>query len=73
MTVVKTEKIQVSDTVSTISIAIADYDLFELGKDDVLKAGSIYKFKPGIAKNFVNRYVQVSANAFRYFRTDRNW
>ena len=73
MTVVKTEKIQVSDTVSTISIAITDYDLLELGKDDVLKAGSIYKFKPGIAKNFVNRYVQVSANAFRYFRTDRNW
>ena len=57
MTVVKTEKIQVSDTVSTISIAIADYDLFQFGKDDVLKDGLIYKFKPGIAKNFVTRYV----------------
>ena len=57
MTVVKAEKIQVSDTVSTFSIAIADYDLFQFGKDDVLKAASIYKFKPGIAKNFVTRYV----------------
>ena len=74
VTVVKTERMsQVSDTVSTISIQIADYDLFQKDKDDVLGAGAVYKFKPGIAKNFVTRYIQVSANAFRYFRTDRNW
>ena len=48
---------QVSDTVSTISIQIADYELFEFGKDELLKDGGIFKFKPGIAKNFVTRYV----------------
>lgn len=26
------------------------------------------KFKPGISANFVNRYVQISLRAFRYFR-----
>ena len=60
MTVVKTTKKvsnQVSETVSTISIPIADYELFEFGKDELLKDGGIFKFKPGIAKNFVNRYV----------------
>ena len=48
---------QVSDNVSTISIQIADYELFQKDKDDVLKAGALYKFKPGIAKNFVTRYI----------------
>lgn len=26
------------------------------------------KFKPGLSANFVNRYVQISSRAFRYFR-----
>ena len=30
--------------------------------------GDLYRFKPGISKNFVTRYVQVSDHAFRYFK-----
>jgi len=26
------------------------------------------KFKPGLSANFMNRYVQISLRAFRYFR-----
>ena len=37
-----------------------------------MKGGGIFKFKPGIAKNFVERYVQVSLNAFRYFKKKQN-
>jgi len=28
----------------------------------------LYKFKPGLSSNFVQRYVQISERAFRYFK-----
>ena len=30
--------------------------------------GTLYKFKPGLSTNFVERYVQVSQRAFRYYK-----
>jgi hypothetical protein len=41
----------------------------DFGKNDpILEQGDIYRFKPGIENNFISRWVQVSKNAFRYFR-----
>ena len=36
--------------------------------DKIVYEGTLYKFKPGLSNNFVSRYVQVSENAFRYFK-----
>jgi len=30
--------------------------------------GEIYRFRPGISRNFVPRWFQVSSNAIRYFK-----
>jgi len=53
---------------SSIRNSVASEDLFAEGKDDILFQGELMKFKPGISANFVNRYVQISLRAFRYFR-----
>lgn len=47
---------------------MASNQLFETGFDDIIFAGTLYKFKPGLSSNFVSRYVQVSKRAFRYFK-----
>ena len=47
--------------------SVATCDLFTEA-DPILYEGDLMKFKPGISQNFLNRYVQVSLRAFRYFR-----
>jgi hypothetical protein len=42
--------------------------LFLKGKDDIIFGADLYKFHPGISSNFVQRYVQISRKAFRYFK-----
>ena len=49
--------------------SVGTNNLFEPGVDDILYEGELMKFKPGISQNFVNRYVQISLRAFRYFRS----
>ncbi len=46
---------------------ISDH-LFLKGKDDIIFGADLYKFHPGISSNFVQRYVQISRKAFRYFK-----
>jgi len=48
--------------------SVASEDLFAAGKDDIVFEGDLMKFKPGLSANFVNRYVQISMRAFRYYR-----
>ncbi|CDW87864.1 UNKNOWN [Stylonychia lemnae] len=44
-------------------------DKKDFGRNDpIVQQGEIYRFKPGIENNFISRWVQVSNNAFRYFR-----
>lgn len=42
--------------------------MFLKGKDDIIFGADLYKFHPGISSNFVQRYVQISRKAFRYFK-----
>ena len=49
-------------------VSVASHDLFRHGKDNVVFEGLLYKFKPGLSSNFVQRYVQISERAFRYFK-----
>ena len=35
--------------------------------DKLVKGGDLFKFKPGLSNNFIQRYVELSTNAFRYF------
>lgn len=44
-------------------------DLFS-PEDKIILEGTIYKFKPGISTNFIQRYVQISERAFRYFKDE---
>jgi len=37
-----------------------------------LLEGTLYKFKPGLSSNFIERYVQISKRAFRYFKDKRS-
>lgn len=48
--------------------SVESVDLFCAGKDTILFEGPLHKFKPGISLNFIERYVQVSERAFRYFK-----
>ncbi len=34
----------------------------------ILFEGEVYRFKPGIQSNFITRWFQYSAHAFRYFK-----
>lgn len=47
-----------------------DYYLDNFGGKDnpIVFQGELYRFKPGIQHNFITRWVQVSAHAFRYFK-----
>lgn len=49
-------------------VSVASDYLFEIGHDDIIFEGTLYKFKPGLSSNFVSRFVQVSQRAFRYFK-----
>ena len=63
------KKVKFDDNQSDKSFkTVATEDLFAEGIDDILYEGDLMKFKPGISANFVNRYVQISTRAFRYFR-----
>ena len=53
---------------SSIRESVLSEDLFKEGKDDIIHEGELMKFKPGITANFINRYVQISKRAFRYFK-----
>lgn len=53
---------------TSLQLSVASEDLFAAGKDDIVFEGDLMKFKPGISANFVNRYVQISLRAFRYYR-----
>lgn len=46
---------------------IAFKDLFLKGKDDIMLEGTLWKFKPGLTANFIERYTQISSRTFRYF------
>ena len=48
--------------------SVISEDLFKSGKDDIIYEGPIFKFKPGLTNNFIERYVQISQRAFRYYR-----
>lgn len=50
------------------SESVTSDDLFEPGVDQILYEGTMYKFKPGLSTNFVERFVQVSQRAFRYYK-----
>ena len=50
---------------------VASEDLFSF-KDRIEMEGSLFKFIPGISHNFQERYVQISKNAFRYFKNPRH-
>lgn len=59
-------------SISNVSAGtVLSVDLFKPGRDDVLLEGYLYKFKPGLSTNFVQRYVQLSSCAFRYFKNEQ--
>lgn len=37
--------------------SVISEDLFKSGKDDIIYEGPIFKFKPGLTNNFIERYV----------------
>ena len=56
------------DDIISEGVSVASHDLFRQGKDNIVFEGLLYKFKPGLSSNFVQRYVQISERAFRYFK-----
>ena len=42
---------------SSSGTSVLSADLFQTGKDDIILEGELYKFKPGISQNFIERYV----------------
>lgn len=52
--------------------SVCSDDLFKEGIDDIIFQGNVYKFHPGLSSNFIQRWVQISRRAFRYFK-DRSY
>lgn len=36
--------------------------------EEIILEGEMYKFKPGIEKNFISRWLQLSTRSFRYYK-----
>jgi hypothetical protein len=48
-----------------------EYNIHEIVIDpdeEILLEGEILKFKPGIEKNFISRWIQLSTRSFRYYK-----
>ena len=48
-----------------------DYQVHEIVIDpdeEIIREGEIVKFKPGIEKNFISRWIQLSTRSFRYYK-----
>ena len=56
-----------SETSSSDSSSNVDWDDMFNANDKLVKGGDLFKFKPGLSNNFIQRYVELSTNAFRYF------
>jgi hypothetical protein len=56
-----------SETSSSDSSSNVDWDDMFNSNDKLVKGGDLFKFKPGLSNNFIQRYVELSTNAFRYF------
>jgi len=47
---------------------LEDLTIFDLSRpEEILYEAELLRFKPGIEKDFIPRYVQVTTRAFRYF------
>ena len=44
------------------------YELVIDPDEDVLYEGELCKFKPGMEKNFITRWLQLSTRSFRYYK-----
>ena len=44
------------------------YEIVIDPEEEVLWEGQLVKFKPGIEKNFIDRWLQISSRSFRYYK-----
>ena len=47
---------------------MANYEIEIDPDEEILMEGDMLKFKPGIEKNFISRWIQLSTKSFRYYK-----